>query len=101
MAVRTLAERGHGLLLHLHDFAEDGRPANYEAMRKNLADLSRIYPIGQRIRYAALNQRDASFLMEAGLPSKQLTFLPNPIRPPLKGQAEAAPTKGRPSNMVL
>lgn len=101
MAIRTLAERGHGLLLHLHDFAEDGRPANYEALRNNLPDLSGIYPIGQRIRYAALNQRDASFLMEAGLPKEQLTLLPNPIRPPIQENDAPSPAKGLPSNMAL
>ncbi|MFP6901641.1 MAG: hypothetical protein VCA36_11910 [Opitutales bacterium] len=100
-AVRLLAEEGHGMLLHLHDFAEDGRPANYKALRDCLGDLSGIYPLGPRIRYAALNQRDASFLVVAGLPVEQLVLLPNPIRPPIERKTEFAPTTDSPHNLML
>ena len=100
-AVRLLAESGHGMLLHLHDFAEDGRPANYRALRDGLADLSKIYPVGPRIRYAALNRRDASFLVEAGLPDEQLILLPNPVRPPDEEEIEPVAVKDIPDNLAL
>ena len=53
-AVSLLAQRGEHLLLHIHDLAEDGRPALYAAIRH----LDSIYPFCPRIHYAFLNPRD-------------------------------------------
>ena len=58
-AVALLAESGEKILLHPHDFAEDGRPGNYLSLREV---YSRAYPTGSHIHYAALNQRDRGFL---------------------------------------
>ena len=58
-AVSLLAEAGERILLHPHDFAEDGRPGNYLSLREV---YPRVYPTGSHIHYAALNQRDRSFL---------------------------------------
>ena len=57
--VSLLAERGERILLHPHDFAEDGRPGNYLSLS---AVYQRMYPTGPNIHYAALNQRDRGFL---------------------------------------
>ncbi len=99
--VHLLAERNHGMLLHLHDFAEDGRPANYVALRDSLSDLSRLYPLGPKIRYAALNHRDAGFLMQAGLPEHQLHLLPNPIRPATEIKTSSEASDELPADLAL
>ena len=58
-AVSLLAESGERILLHPHDFAEDGRPGNYLSLSEV---YQRAYPTGSTIHYAALNQRDRGFL---------------------------------------
>jgi hypothetical protein len=60
-AVSLLAESGERILLHPHDFAEDGRPGNYLSLSKV---YQRAYPTGPTIHYAALNQRDRGFLAQ-------------------------------------
>lgn len=85
LALRQMADEGDHLLFHLHDFAEDGRPANYRAMLDRMADgrseiLARLlYPLGEHLHYAVLNSRDYRFLQEAGLPDNHLHLLPNPV----------------------
>ena len=67
------------VVLHTHDFAEDARPANYQLVKKSLAQTETIlYPISGYIHYTPLNQRDAERLKQAGIPAKQITILPNP-----------------------
>ncbi len=76
--VSNLAMAGQKILLQIHDFAEDGRPDNYANLRK----LSkRLYPVAEHIHYAALNQRDFSFLKAAGIPEANLHLLPNAVSP--------------------
>jgi glycosyltransferase involved in cell wall biosynthesis len=58
-AVSLLAESGERILLHPHDFAEDGRPGNYLSLSEV---YQRAYPTGPTIHYAAINQRDRGFL---------------------------------------
>ena len=58
-AAAILAESGESILLHPHDFAEDGRPGNYISLSEV---YQRAYPTGPNIHYAALNQRDRGFL---------------------------------------
>lgn len=85
-ALQILAARGCHLLLHIHDFAEDGRPANYRLMLDQLgggqqAVLSRLlYPLADHVHYGVLNRRDHDFLLQAGLPSSCLHRLPNPVQ---------------------
>ena len=74
--VAHLAEQGERMLLHFHDFAEDGRPANYRLLQALSAPL---YPQGTHVAYGVLNQRDHRFLAAAGVPETQLRDLPNPI----------------------
>ena len=83
--VHHLAERGERLLLHLHDFAEDYRAANYRLLR-GLAEDPRelqadLYPVASHIRYATLTRRDAEALMQAGVPRECIQVLANPIQP--------------------
>ncbi len=83
--VSLLSQKGHRLLLQIHDFAEDGRPANYTFLRDHLCPDepgklgSRLYLQGTHIHYALLNHRDLTFLRHAGVPPDQLHHLPNPV----------------------
>lgn len=83
-AVEQLAAAGAALLLHVHDFPEDGRPALYRALRaeaggdpERLAQL--VYPAGARVHYAALTTRDAALLHRAGAAPGRVHHLPNPV----------------------
>lgn len=84
-AIASFARAGEKLLLHVHDFPEDGRAENYQILRDDLggedALRSCLYPAGTHILYSALNQRDYRVLSAAGLPNLQLRLLPNPAAP--------------------
>jgi len=69
---------GQKILLQCHDFAEDGRPENYQL----LGDRERIYPLAAHVHYATVNQRDLETLKRAGIPASRCHFLPNAINPP-------------------
>jgi len=74
--VSALAEAGECMALQIHDFAEDGRPANY----RHLGDSTRrLYPLGPRVLYVLLNRRDYDFLHKAGFPESRLAVLPNAV----------------------
>ena len=80
--VRQLALQGEALLLQPHDFAEDGRPANYRFLldacpADGLGEW--LYPQGAHVHYAVLNGRDRSALVAAGVPGERLHLLPNAI----------------------
>ena len=45
-AVAHLAKNEHALLLQMHDYAEDGRPANYTQLRRHLDAPENLYPGG-------------------------------------------------------
>ncbi|NCC52340.1 MAG: hypothetical protein EOM20_14135 [Spartobacteria bacterium] len=81
--VRALAEDGERLLLQFHDFAEDGRPGNYQYLMETLAPSAHIdlclYPQAAHIHYATLNSRDYHFLQAAGIDRNQLHLLPNAV----------------------
>jgi glycosyltransferase involved in cell wall biosynthesis len=81
-----LANENQHLLLHIHDFAEDGRPANYHMMLEKMASGSKkvmsklLYPAAEHIHYGVLNGRDYSFLCDAGVDAACLHLLPNPVQ---------------------
>ncbi len=86
-AACVLAGRGRRLLLQIHDFAEDFRPAQMrllqqtaQASKQSLAGC--LYPDASHIHYAVLNRRDFDVLEKAGLPPGRLHSLPNPVAPP-------------------
>ena len=80
-AVEFLVEQGHRVLMHLHDFAEDGRPENYRVLAKNKGTCP-LYPIGESISYAVINQRDALVLERAGIPAERVCNIGNPVQLP-------------------
>ena len=99
-AVSVLAETGERILLHPHDFSEDGRPGNYLSLREV---YPRVYPTGPNIHYAALNQRDRGFLahMLKESPSP-VHLLANAVPPstPFTGSQEDK-TWNLPENLLL
>tara|TARA_Y100001978_G_scaffold203517_1_gene230442 strand:+ start:19829 stop:21268 length:1440 start_codon:yes stop_codon:yes gene_type:complete len=98
-AIACLAEEGHPILLHPHDFAEDGRPENFKSLREV---YDRTYPVAPRIHYAALNKRDHTFLekLVSGTES-QVHLLANAIPENQAFQAEDTCPKGIPSDLYL
>lgn len=58
-ATSLIAETNSPVLLHPHDFAEDGRPTNFGALKDV---YSKAYPTSSNIHYAVLNHRDFSFM---------------------------------------
>jgi len=98
-AVSLLAEESNPLLLHAHDFAEDGRPSNFNALQEV---YSSTYPTASRIHYAALNQRDYSFLKKV-LTGKasQVHLLANAISIPSNTEARNQKHQDLPDNLFL
>ena len=90
----ALASAARPLVLQMHDFAEDGRPANYELLLAGLADGEpatlgpALYPRASHVHYAFLNRRDQHAFMRAGLPESRAHYLPNAVvSPPSAGEA--------------
>ena len=85
-AVLAIAEEGEHVLLQIHDFAEDRRPATYAGMLARIAGgdpdaLRRIlYPVFSNVHFAALNQRDFKVLQQFGIARDRLHLLPNAAR---------------------
>lgn len=93
-----LARQGFGLLLHVHDFAEDFRPDNYARIVNAAGDAQRVpaflYPQASRIHYGVLNGRDRGVLAAAGIENDHLHDLPNPVSEFI-GLPDPAATKAR------
>ena len=83
--VAKLAAAGHPLLLQIHDFAEDGRPALYQRQRAHLDEhyhhgqAGMLYPQAAHIHYALLNGRDHDTLSSAATAAGRIHALPNPV----------------------
>lgn len=94
--VEALAAAGRPLVLQMHDFAEDGRPANYKLLLEGLArgepaELGEnLYPRAGNVHYAFLNRRDMRAFMQAGLPESRAHYLPNAVKPPSRGGASGS-----------
>ncbi len=85
-ALGSLAHLGYRLLLQIHDFAEDLRPANFCQFSQQAADAAppstwhgQLYPQAPHVHYAVLNGRDYRALSEAGVERRRLHLLPNPV----------------------
>ena len=76
--VDILADSGARLLLQMHDFAEDGRPANYQLNQSSDAS-ARLYPDAPHVHYGVLNGRDFEIFKSTQLAPERLHILPNPI----------------------
>lgn len=88
-AAWLLAERGYAMLLQVHDFVEDFRPANFRWFSQALAGddptdpwHGRLYPQAPHVHYAVLNGRDREILACAGAEGERLHLLPNPVPHP-------------------
>lgn len=100
-AICQLAESGWRLLLQIHDFAEDLRPANYRSLSAVYGELAELqadlYPRAPNLRYAMLNGRDREVMLSSGIPESELHLIPNPVvasfRPP--GTEEVAALRER------
>lgn len=83
LAVAAWAREGRRLLLHIHDFAENGRPENYRLLLEQLGGeegLRRtLYPVSSRVAYGLLNKPDLNRMQAAG----NCRWLPNPVILPL------------------
>ncbi len=103
-AVYELARAGQPLLLQIHDFAEDGRPALYQRICRIIGEHGMdpgdvLYPRGAHVHYALLNRRDRNILKAAGVPDTQTHYLPNPVvgtepLPPATGTYYLYPVRG-------
>lgn len=84
-AVERLAKLGYRMLLQLHDFVEDFRPANYRHLAHvwqtddPQALAKKQYFTGDGIHYATLTRRDHQLLSLAGVDQQRLHTLPNPV----------------------
>ncbi len=77
--IEMAAQVGVPILMQIHDFVEDGRPANYQLVEGK----SRLYPNAPHIHYATINSRDLEVLKTAGIPDSRIHFLPNAVNPPV------------------
>jgi hypothetical protein len=82
-ALEILQKKGLRLLLQVHDFAEDGRPAVYTHA-----------PYPADCHYAVINSRDHGLLTNAGLQPAGCHLLPNMVSP-LPPAKDAPPDQGR------
>lgn len=87
VALYEMACVGCKVLNHCHDFAEDGRFANYEQLlevvegvfRYSIGDV--LYPSLPNYHYGVINSRDANIL-RSFLPEERVHFLLNPVSIP-------------------
>ena len=85
-ALTELSRAGQRLLLQIHDFPEDGRPAIYRRLLETVGHgdnarlVASLYPQAGHIHYAVLNGRDYGIMARAGIPRSRLHSLPNPVR---------------------
>ncbi len=84
--VGAAARKRVPLMLHIHDLAEDGRPANYAVLMDGLGGEAQaaplMYPQAPWIHYGVLTQRDRRLLTEAGASARRVHVLPNPVAVP-------------------
>ena len=74
-ALGLLAQAGQRLFLHVHDFAEDGRPENFKVLRGS----GPAFPMLPSVHYGTINSRDRGLLIDAGLPKSRVHALANPV----------------------
>lgn len=82
-ALDRLVQQQPGLrvLFHLHDFAECGRPANLEALRRCYpgGGLEEIYPSGPALTLVTLTESARQRLLRVGYPERGVAALPDPV----------------------
>lgn len=91
-AVLLAAAAGQPMLLQIHDFPENARPANLARLLREVPGSP--YPGGDNVRYAVLNRRDYGALVAAGCTADRIALLANPVRPAAPVPApDAAPAR--------
>ncbi|NNM30363.1 MAG: glycosyltransferase, partial [Akkermansiaceae bacterium] len=90
--LRSFVEAGERMVWQHHDFAEDGRPGNYEMFFEEPA----LYPVAPQIRHAFINSRDRRLLIQAGIPAGNTAFLPNAVTAPEESARTASVPPGPP-----
>lgn len=98
-ATSLIAETNSPVLLHPHDFAEDGRPTNFGALKDV---YPKAYPTSSNIHYAVLNHRDFSF-MEGLLKNSasKVHLLANAIPPIQESTQTQSHSTKLPDNLIL
>lgn len=100
MAVHSLIGEGARVLLQFHDFAEDGRPANYRALLRACGGADGLaafcYPDSESVHYATLNARDDAILAQAGIPVVRRHLLPNAVSVSESANSLQRPAIGQP-----
>jgi len=79
------------ILLHIHDFPEDGRYYNLSFLQRFAG--KEVYPVLPNVRYVVINGRDYRLLTRAGLPEDCVFLLNNPVE--LRTPPEADPSEIR------
>ena len=98
-AVALLAEEGNRILLQPHDFAEDGRPSNFNYLNQV---YSKTYPSSPLVHYATLNHRDYSFVKKLlKEKSSQVHLLANSISIPVDSGSETNTSPPLPENLFV
>ena len=98
-AVAHLAEDGNPILLQPHDFAEDGRPSNFNCLNQV---YSKTYPSSPLIHYATLNHRDYTFVKKLlREKSSQVHILANSISIPPDDGNEKNTSPQLPENLFV
>jgi FMN phosphatase YigB (HAD superfamily) len=104
--IERFAFEGEAVLLHIHDLAEDGRPANFA----NIPDAARLHITAPRVHHAFINARDKSRFIQAGLLEERTHLLPNPVAldpwlglevPVRRRDILSPPTSPRPEPLVF
>jgi hypothetical protein len=91
VALYEMAWEGYKIVNHCHDFAEDGRFANYAYLQEVVEGVFRyslgdvLYPSLPNYQYGYINSRDGAILKSIVSP-KHVHELPNPVEAP-KGLA--------------
>ncbi len=90
--VYYLAQKGHRLLLHIHDLAEDGRPDNYTLLRGYFGDANtlgaHVYPQASHVHYAFINTKDLKCFQALEETGSALHYLPDPVELEIPQHAE-------------
>lgn len=88
VAIARLADAGWPVLMQIHDFAEDQRPANYRHLLRQSRTTQPteidqwLYPEGSHLNFATLTCGDADALIRHGIPADAVAVLPNNVRLP-------------------
>ncbi len=82
--ISELAKKGHRIVNHIHDFAED-RKQNMDYIHQVVGSffqrdiLSVMYPILPNYHYCVLTSHDLRRLNSMGIPESHISLLPNPV----------------------